>query len=299
VIYADLIFLVNFLTDGVLLLATAWTRKCRIKLWRIAAAAAFGSVYVVLLLFPQWSFLLAFSIKFLVSVLMVLISFGYKGWQALARNVAAFYVTAFVTAGGIYGLYYFFLPPKDVLEAVFTGVYEWTAGYGFIGLCFVFLIWLYMRVFRGSKKQEAAAQQMASVEVEIKGHRLSCIGLVDTGNQLYDPLTKTPVMIAEARLWKDVLPKEWLKRLQTQDAESIVAAMGEEEFAWQDRLRIVPYRGVNRSTQFMLAIRPDKVQLHYGGRDWETGKVLIGFDGGQLSADGSYQAIIHPMLLSD
>ncbi|MNP54274.1 Sporulation factor SpoIIGA [compost metagenome] len=140
---------------------------------------------------------------------------------------------------------------------------------------------------------------MASVEVEIKGHRLSCVGLVDTGNQLYDPLTKTPVMIAEAKLWKDVLPKEWLKRMQTQDAESIVAAMGEEEFEWQDRLRIVPYRGVNRSTQFMLAIRPDKVQLQYAGRNWETRKVLIGFDGGQLSADGSYQAIIHPMLLSD
>jgi stage II sporulation protein GA (sporulation sigma-E factor processing peptidase) len=298
-IYVDLIFLVNFLTDGALLMATAWTRKLRIRLWRVALAASIGSLYVLLMLAPQWSAMLTFGIKFIVSVSMIAISFGYNGWQAMLRNVAAFYMVAFAAAGGIYGLYYFFLPPKDVMESVITGVFEWSAGYGFIGMCFVFMIWLYMRVFRGAKQKETLAAHTAQVEVEVKGYRLTCTGLVDTGNQLYDPLTKTPVMIVEALLWKEVLPEVWLKRIQTSDADTIVAAMGEDEFIWQDRLRIVPYRGVNRSTQFMLALKPDRVRLEYAGKEWETSKVLIGFDGGTLSSDGSYQAIIHPMLLQE
>lgn len=298
-IYADLIFLANVFTDGVLLLATAWTRRLRVRMWRIVLAAAFGSLYVLLMLVPGLTLLFTFGVKFAVSAAMIAISFGYGGWRTLLRNLAAFYLIAFAAAGGIYGLYYFFLPPKEVLDSVITGVFEWTAGYWFIGFGFALIVWLYLRVFRGAKRREELAAHTAQVEVEIKGSRLTCTGLVDTGNQLYDPLTKTPVMIIEANMWKDILPEEWLKRIRTSDPDKIVAAVGEEEFMWQDRLRIVPYRGVNRSTQFMLAVKPDSVKLAYAGKEWETGRVLIGFDGGTLSRDGSYQAIIHPMLLQD
>lgn len=298
-IYADLVFLANFLMDGALLLATAWTRKLKFRWWRISLAAAFGSLYVLLMLLPGWSGLFTFAVKILVSSLMIWIAFGFGRLQVFMRNMAAFYLVTFAVAGGIFGLYYFFLPPTDVIQAVLYGIFDWSIGFGFIAVGFGFMLWFYMRVFRGAKQKETVAAHTAHVKVRVKDFELSCEGLVDTGNQLYDPLTKTPVMIMEAVLWKDVLPEKWLKRIQTSDADQIVAAMGEEEFVWQDRLRIVPYRGVNRSTQFMLAIKPDQVRLHYGGRDWETGKVLIGFDGGTLSSDGSYRAIIHPMLLQE
>lgn len=298
-IYVDVIFLMNFLTDGALLLATAWTRKQKVRPWRIAAASAIGSLYVLLMLAPDFAPMFSFVVKFAVSLIMVGVSFGYGGWQALLSNLAAFYLIAFAAAGGIYGLYYYFLDPEDVLTSILTGVFEWTVGYGFIAVGIVVTIWWFLRVFRGAKQKETLAAHSAQVEVEVKDYRLTCTGLVDTGNQLYDPLTKTPVMIMEATLWKEVLPDVWLKRIQTSDADTIVAAMGEDEFIWQDRLRIVPYRGVNRSTQFMLAFKPDRVRVAYAGRTWETGKVLIGFDGGTLSSDGSYQAIIHPMLLQD
>lgn len=298
-IYVDVIFLVNFLTDGALLMATAWTRRLRFKMWRIVLAAALGSLYVLLMLAPAFAPLFSFGIKFAVSLSMVAIAFGYGGWQALLRNVAAFYLIAFAAAGGIYGLYYYFLDPEDVLTSILTGVFDWPLGYGSIGVGMAVMLWWFLRVFRGTRQKETLAAHTAQVEVEVKGFRLSCSGLVDTGNQLYDPLTKTPVMIMEAALWKDVLPEAWLRKIRTTDAEQIIAAMGEDEFIWQDRLRIVPYRGVNRSTQFMLALKPDSVRLSYAGRDWETGKALIGFDGGTLSSDGSYQAIIHPMLVQD
>lgn len=298
-VYADLMFLANFIMDGALLLATAWTRKQRVRSWRVAAAASVGSLYVLLMLLPGWTGFYSFAAKLLVSVFMVLIAFGFGSVQGLLRNLAAFYLVTFAVAGGIFGLYYFFLPPADVVRAVLFGIFDWSVGYGFIAVAFGFMLWFYIRVFRGAKQKEAMAAHVAQVEVQVGEFKLSCSGLVDTGNQLYDPLTKTPVMVTEASLWKEVLPESWLKKIQTSDVDQIVAAMGGEEFVWQDRLRVVPYRGVNRGTQFMLAIKPDLVRVHYAERDWETGKVLIGFDGGNLSSDGSYRAIIHPMLLQE
>lgn len=52
--------------------------------------------------------------------------------------------------------------------------------------------------------------------------------------------------------------------------------------------------GVNRNTQFMLAIKPDRVVITTGETQIEAMKVLIGLDGGRLSSDNAYQAIIHP-----
>lgn len=298
-VYADLMFLANFLVDAALLLVTAWTRKLAVRPWRITFAAALGSLYVMAVLVPEWAGMFSFAAKMLVSVLMVLIAFGFGHVQAFFRNLAAFYLISFAVAGGIFGIHYYFLPSGQLASGLLTGILDWTIGYGLIFASFVFMIWMYLRVFHGVKQKEALAAHMADVLVKVGETGLQCTGLIDTGNQLYDPLTKTPVMIMEAALWKEVLPDSWLKKIQTSDADQIVAAMGGEDFVWQDRLRIVPYRGVNRGTQFMLAIKPDSVRVRLPEREWETGKVLIGFDGGTLSSDGSYQAIIHPMLLQD
>ncbi|MNY32162.1 Sporulation factor SpoIIGA [compost metagenome] len=105
-------------------------------------------------------------------------------------------------------------------------------------------------------------------------------------------------MVMEVAEWGDVLPEQWLQRIRSADVDQIISGIGVEEFVWQDRLRLVPYRGVNRNTQFMLAIKPDKVVITHNDSQLEATKVLIGLDGGKLCSDGSYQAIIHPALIS-
>lgn len=302
VVYLDLVFLINLLADGAILLATAWTRKLRIRWWRIALSAVFGAAYALLMMFPDFSILFAFAAKLLFSAAMVWIAFGFVRLPDFIRNLAAFYMVNFVLAGGIFGLHYFFLPASGSLGSIlFTRsglpLVRLDLTLWFVAAAFAFMLWYYVNVWLSTRKRETLVQYLVPVEVQVDDVRLACTGLIDTGNHLYDPLTKTPVIIMETELWKDVLPEAWLKRIRETEADKIVAAMGMDDFKWQDRLRIVPYRGVNRSTQLMLALKPDLVTVIVQERRIETGKVLIGFDGGTLSADGSYQAIIHPMLL--
>ena len=47
---------------------------------------------------------------------------------------------------------------------------------------------------------------------------------------------------------------------------------------------------------FMLALKPDMVRIELGGFEYSASKVLIGLDGGTLSGDRAYRAIIHPAL---
>ncbi|MCS7459272.1 sigma-E processing peptidase SpoIIGA [Paenibacillus doosanensis] len=302
IVYIDIIFLVNLLIDAALLLVTAKSRRLSFRWWRLLLSACIGAAYVVFLFFPPLSFLYTFAVKFILSLIMLLTAFGYGGVQHFWRNVGAFYIINFVAAGAVVGVHYFWMSSGEVINGIlFTqsgGVeHRLQIGLLFLAAVLCFAFWLYRHVQQTAKKKEEMTAFFAQVDVHIDQFESSCTGLIDTGNQLYDPLTKTPVMVMELSQWGEKIPEAWRKRIERAEVDQIVTAIGTDEFEWQDRLRLVPYRGVNRSTQFMLAIKPDRVVITHNNRRIEAMKVLIGLDGGKLSADNAYQAIIHPHLL--
>lgn len=229
-------------------------------------------------------------------------AFGFGSLQNFLRNLGTFLLVNFSVAGGIFGIHYVLRSSSDVLRGmIFT--HSGAAFFRVPGLIFILLmvlpmLWWFRAVFFSRKQREDMAVYLAEVCIQIDEFTASCKGLIDTGNQLYDPLTRTPVMVMEVSEWGKVLPETWLQRIRSSDVDQIISGLGTDDFVWQDRLRLVPYRGVNRNTQFMLAIKPDKVVITHNDKQIEATKVLVGLDGGQLCSDGTYQAIIHPTLIA-
>ncbi|MEW9698089.1 sigma-E processing peptidase SpoIIGA [Paenibacillus sp. SI8] len=304
VVYADLIFLLNFLMDAAMLVVTAKTRKISFKWWRIAGSAFLGAGYVVMMFLPVPTLLFTFSVKCMFCIGMIMIAFGFGSLQNFLRNLGAFLLVNFAVAGGMFGIHYVWSSSSEVVKGiVFTQsgapVFQVQVGILFVLVCLFPLIWWFRTVFLSAKQKEELTTFLAEVTIYVEEFTATCRGLIDTGNHLYDPLTRTPVMVMEVSEWGDVLPSEWLQRIRSADVDQIISGLGtDEEFVWQDRLRLVPYRGVNRHTQFMLAIKPDRVVIIHNNKQIEASKVLIGLDGGKLCSDGSYQAIIHPTLIA-
>ncbi|MDT3426493.1 stage II sporulation protein GA (sporulation sigma-E factor processing peptidase) [Paenibacillus forsythiae] len=301
VVYIDLIFAANLLIDAALLWLTGWMIKARIKWRRLCLSALVGALYVVMMFVPELSFMYTFLIKFGLSVVMLWVAFGYPSLQSFLRSMGAFYIINFAAAGGILGVHYLLQSSGDIWNGI---LYTTAGGYAYrlkIGFWFVLLILLpvlygYRAVHSSRARREKLEAYIGTVQVEIEGVTVTCSGLLDTGNRLYDPLTKTPVMVMEASLWEAYLPKEWKGRLSREGADQLLLETDGQSFGWQDRLRLVPYRGVNRGASFMLALKPDQVAVTLGGETVLHRKVLIGLDGGTLSGDGAYRAIIHPDL---
>jgi stage II sporulation protein GA (sporulation sigma-E factor processing peptidase) len=303
VVYVDLIFVTNLLIDGALLLTTAWMRKQKPVIWRIIASAVVGALYCLMMFLPELSFMYTFLTKFLFSVVMLWIAFGFHSLQHYIRNLGAFYVVNFVAAGGILGIHYLLLSSSDLWNGI---VFTQSGGMAFklkVGTLFslivfaVVLVWFKL-VQSSRQRQDRLTTYTGQVEVRIGQDRVRCTGLVDTGNQLSDPLTRMPVMVMEASLWSEALPEGWSEKLAGGQADNLVLELGEaEDFPWRDRLRLVPYRGINKGSQFMLALKPDEVRIELGGYTYTSARVLIGLDGGKLSSEGAYRAIIHPSLV--
>lgn len=304
VVYIDLIFITNLLIDGALLWLTAWMRKLRFRWWRLTVSAAVGALYVVMMFVPQLSFMYTFVIKFALSLLMLWIVFGFGSLQNYIRNMGAFYIINFAAAGGIIGIHYLLQNSGEIFNGIWYTAsgglsFELKIGFWFTFImCFAVLLWFKL-VYASRRKLENRQEYMGEVIAFVGDCQIHCTGLLDTGNQLTDPLTRTPVMVMEASLWKEKLPAAWMERLSEGEPDKLVLELDDEEFEWRDRLRLVPYRGVNRGSAFMLAIKPDAVEIRIGDQTSRSSKVLIGLDGGQLSGDRSYQAIIHPDLVRE
>jgi stage II sporulation protein GA (sporulation sigma-E factor processing peptidase) len=303
VVYIDLIFAANLLIDGILLWLTAWMLKLRTSWWRMSLSSLVGALYVVMMFVPDLSFLYTFMIKFGLSVLMLWIAFGFVSLQSYLRTMGAFYMINFAAAGGILGIHYLLQSSGEIWNGImFTAAggyaYRIKIGFWFILVSLPLVLVCYKIVQSSRMKRERLDTYIGEVQVEVGGVIVVCSGLLDTGNRLYDPLTRIPVMVMEAALWEGHLPASWKGRLTQDGADRLLLETDGQSFAWQDRMRLVPYRGVNRGSSFMLALKPDLVTIRLGEDTFHSRRVLIGLDGGTLSGDRAYQAIIHPDLTS-
>ncbi|MDP5273162.1 sigma-E processing peptidase SpoIIGA [Chengkuizengella axinellae] len=303
IIYLDLVFLINFFIDGAILQATAWTCKYKLKWWRLVCSASFGALYAMMMFFPSLTFMYTFLIKCAFSIIMIILAFGFTRLQSFIRQLATFYFVNFIVAGGMFAFYYFFQTSNEVYNGmIFTqaggNIFPFQISFFFLLFLFFIMLWFYRGVFKSLKSKERITNYLVDVEIVIDDYVASCKGLIDTGNQLYDPLTRTPVMVMDVIYWKDVLPDHWLRYVSQMNTEMMFDGFGSEEFKWQERMRLVPYKGISASSQFMLAVKPDKVVILQDGKRIEVQKVLVGMKEGKLCTDNSYQAIIHPSLLA-
>jgi stage II sporulation protein GA (sporulation sigma-E factor processing peptidase) len=135
--------------------------------------------------------------------------------------------------------------------------------------------------------------QLVEISISIDDQSITLKGLVDSGNQLYDPITKSPVMILDVNKAKGFLPSEIIEKSDGLDSFSASKSI----HPWESRLRIIPYRGVGQQHEFLIALKPDFVKIHQNQEHTYVKKVLIGLSHASLSSDDEFDCIIHPKML--
>lgn len=303
IVYLDVIFVLNFIIDFLLLYLTARFAGSNVIVPRLLAGSIIGALYTVLLFFPPLSFLYTFVIKLLFSVVMIMVTFGFRRWLYLLRHLALFYFVSFIAGGGMFALHYFWQDSISILSGVALiqtkgVVHPVTITVILLGIPLVW--WISRNSHRMIGNAKRLGQLLGSVRIEVAGRSLDCIGLVDTGNRLYEPITRIPVMIIELACIKEVLPPE-VVRIAEQGVNLAENWDNYEnlEANWLSRIRLVPFRGVAKKTDFLLAVRPDRIEVKINDQVFSPHKILIGLNPEMLSTDRRYQAIIHPDIVTE
>lgn len=219
-VYLDLVLLLNFLVDFLLLLGTNRLAGYPLRFGRAALAAALGAAYAGGCLLPGFAFLGNFLWRAVSLSLMAVTAFGLNR-SALQRG--AVFILLSMALGGI---------AMSVNNDDFR----------MLILCAGFL-WLLCRVsFRGT----AGGREYIPVELSHGGKKITLIALKDTGNTLKDPLTGEQVLVAGADVGQELLG---LTEYQLQHP---VETLSSGKFPG---MRLIPYHAVGQPGGMLLAFR--------------------------------------------
>ncbi|WP_203362231.1 sigma-E processing peptidase SpoIIGA [Bacillus sp. REN10] len=297
-LYLDALWLLNFLADCLLLWMSAIFLKRSAKWYRLILGGLLGSLSVFFIISPWTEFTGHPLSKLALSIGMVLVTYGFKRWKFFFANLMALYFSTFLTGGMLLGAHYFIQfdmqLESDMFLAGLRGVGDPVS---WIFVMFGFPLAWYFAKNRMEDFQTAQIQydQLLEVAIEINGVVLNVKGLVDTGNQLQDPISKMPVMFVSTQGLEDQLPTEVIE-----GANQIERLFTDElglPSEWMDKMRIIPAKSVGKAQQLLLAFKPDKVQISNGHKQIELNKVLMSFTAVPLSSDDQFSCILHPKMV--
>lgn len=296
VLYLDAVWMLNLLIDACLLKLTALMLSRKVSRLRLWSGAVLASM-VVLILFTPLSFLIAHpSGKFLFSVLIILTTFGFGRLSSFVQNLAAFYFAAFAVGGGLFGLHYFFQNSSFYANGTLLSTMNFGDPVSWIFVIAGFpLLWFFSKKrFDQVVTRKWERSTVTGIQIRIFDQNIRTDALIDSGNKLYDPLTRVPVMFLSRSVCQGTIPEPFFQPLQPECFQEIQEQLPTE---WLEKLSWIPYRSVDGIPRSLLAFRPDEVLVTHEGRLLSCKKVLVALTDQLLSPSGEFGAILHPDML--
>lgn len=290
IVYADVLFVINFALDFLILWTTAKFGHFTTTRLRLVMGASLGAFYGVLVIYPSLSVFYSISIKLLFSLFVVALTFPGLTIRKFLQATSFFYLISFAMAGAMLG-------GSSILSqnaTVFAGVDVKTSGLFLAGI--VALILSFWGI-RHLKKNWRTSQFRIPVQVFLGSRSLVVEALIDTGNDLRDPISHQPVMIVEYQAIKEIIPSDFrtqFERYSSSDTTKILERL--EESALMPRIRLIPFSSIGKHHGMLIGFKPDMLVI-LGKKRICTKDVVVCLYHKSLSSAGSYRAVLNPEVL--
>ena len=226
-VYLDLVILLNFLVDWLLLMGTNRIVGYPPGGRRTALAAAFGAGYAAMCMLPGF--------QFLGNILWRMVSLGTMaaiayGWNVSALRRGLIFVLLSMALGGL---------ALGIGKGGFASIVF--AAAALAGICAL------------GFRTPPGVQKYQPIELMFRGKKLAATALVDTGNTLRDPITGETVTVLGADIGRKLgIPPELFN--------DPVTALMEGKLPGA---RLIPYRAVGQPGGMLLGIKMEQVRLNH------------------------------------
>jgi stage II sporulation protein GA (sporulation sigma-E factor processing peptidase) len=291
VVFIDVLFAVNLILNYFILLAVSGVLHRHDKRLRLFLGAALGAAYSIFIFFPQVSFLYSALLKVVFSITIVAVAYKFATLRNLIKLVIIFYIISFLFGGIIFAVYLFVTPPGMMVRngVVYIDISPLVLILSGAG-CYI-TITLVSRIFNKIRK----VNSLYDIFLEMDGRSAKMKALMDTGNTLTDAITGSPVIIAEYGPLERLIPPELRETFKTGIVADTNTVSGS---AWAGRFRMIPYGSVGAVYGLLPAFKPDRLTIITKEGKTAAEGVLVAVSGKSLCSDGSYCALLSPMMLN-
>lgn len=183
-IYIDLFFLFNIIMDTIIIVSVSILLKRRTNYFRIILSSLLGGIFS-LLLFAKVNKII---IEIISIILISITAFGYKNIKYLIKNIIYMYLFS-VLLGGVIYLFNIRVSTKPIVSYL---------------IMIIISIEVMVLYVKEMKKIKNVYNNTYKVDIYFKDEeKISLNGFVDTGNNLYDPYQKRPIILVSNKYYHE------------------------------------------------------------------------------------------------
>lgn len=258
-LYIDMLFLMNFMMDSLLLLAVKKVMKCSVSNGRVFLGSMAGAVLTCLLVACPLPAVLKLLTGYVgISSVMVRIGLNLRWGKPFWKAFGLLYMAAFLMGG--------------ILQALRPWLRTGSIFFAAAVASYYLLCGIWQCLLRLGKRQA----QICEVALHIGERTCQIQALVDTGNGLTDPLSGEPVSVLDPAYAKQILREE----------------------KGSTGIRYIPYRTVG-GEGMMPVFRAEQMEVCWPkeGQKFRVQRPVIGICEGKISEQEDYQMILNPDVL--
>ncbi|HZK56013.1 MAG TPA: sigma-E processing peptidase SpoIIGA [Desulfosporosinus sp.] len=290
--YLDLDILINGGMDTLILTLTCRLMHFKVRPWRIFAGVLLGAIPVILACYsaPPWTTLS----KWVVPFLMVGVAFPVKKLSTFLKAMVGFWLLSAGLGGFVVASWGWVQFDNGLGRDVFALALNnfWMLPVGGVIWWFLQRLWQ-----RWQERNSVLEQTIYKLEIDFGGEEqgVVCIkALLDTGNDLRDPMTGSPVILLEEEVAAASLPENMRAFLDIpwKDCADPWPLLWKVNPSLIKHLVFIPFQAIDHKS-WLLGIRPERVTCFdkEGARQIKATVALVKQ---VLSVKGEYQALIHP-----
>lgn len=290
-VYVDILIMTNFIVDYFLLLLTAFLSGNEKKRLRLFFSSFLASLSSLLIFAPEMSFAAEFSSKFIISLVIVYIAFGFKNKIRFLKSLVIFYAANVVLAGGTVTVWSIFKPRGLVVRngAVFYNISPLIL---VLSTSVVYVLSLIISRIISSRKVKGKEY---SIKLIFNSKTVTLTGFVDSGNMLSDTISQTPVIVCDYNKIKPLLDEKMNKIFSKENFE-----MGFYEdiinSGFAEKFRVIPFDSLG-SSGVMAALTLDGAVIYDEKGNREIKDVIMAVTHKKI-ADGEFDVLLNPELVT-
>ena len=146
--------------------------------------------------------------------------------------------------------------------------------------------------FKSIKGKLSRRDMVFDLKVIIDAKEVCIKAMLDTGNLLRDPISKSPVVVVEKEVMYKAIDKKILDNL-----ENIVDGEDIELEDWTSKIRLIPFSSLGKENGLLIGVKSDAVSVYYEDKKIYIKNAIIGIYNGKLSKNNRYNALIGLELL--
>ena len=261
VIYADVLFIINFFITFLLLQLTEKLCKRNERLWRMVLASFFGGAYSLVILVDELAPAVSWLGRLATAFVIILIAFSRQSFKCLIKETAIFFLSNFILLGLVVGLWLLLKPAGVVINnsVVYFNVSAKTLLISALTAYVISVVAL--RIYNS----KLAKNRLYEVTVFIGENRTRFFALADSGNNLREPFSDYPVIVADKAL-----------------------------FEGASCTRVVPFSSIG-GEGLLQAFKPDSVTVSAADKTYRLSNIYIALSDGVKR--GEYGGILNPQTI--